>query len=268
MGGRKLAAVAVALLALATADARASSGWRTISSPLAGFELSYPSGWHAVRRGDGGIGISTFPLQRADDFPPRPAGSAWLIVFDYGRMGRPLPHRPPHLRLPPPTDFEGLRHASTTSFEQAGHNFQVFAVFGPGASARTRALVLRVLGTLRTTEPPLANDNEIVVLGRDARGKPVRAFHYGDFRSRNTVLVVGCTGAPGCGADTVTLQLVNAPTTRANIWVIQAERGTDAARRLAAQIHPTLTIRLPQHPFSLAAARARARAILQRIARR
>lgn len=213
--------VFAAVLLLSASGAGSASPWRIAASRLPGFELSYPSGWHATLRQDGGIAISTWRLPRPDDFPARPPRSAYLVVFDYGRMLRPQPKRPPTFRLPPVSGYGVFGSGSMLHFNQAGHNFQVFVAFGRGASPETRALALRILTTLRTVAPPLANDQEIVVLGRSVQGRPIRAFHYGDFGSRRTILVVGCIHGTECAGMQATLQLINNPATRANLWVIQ-----------------------------------------------
>ena len=215
------AIVAAALLLVASGGHAAPSPLPAIKSTLPGFELRYPPGWHAALRSDHGVVISTFKVVRPDSFSVRPRGSAYIVIFDYGHMPRPLPPRPTHLRLPPIRSYEGFGSGSMLNFRQAGHNFQVFVAFGQGADAATRALALRTVATLRTTAPPLANDEQTVVLGRSVEGRPIRAFHYGDFESHRTILVVGCIHGTESAGMAVTQQLLGNLETRANLWVIQ-----------------------------------------------
>lgn len=217
-----LTAVAAAALLLGAPGGRAAPPpWPVIRSTLPGFELRYPPGWHATLRSDHGIAISTFDIARRDSFPARPPASAYLVIFDYGRMPRPLPPRPAHLRLPPIASYEGFGDGSMLNFRQAGHNFQVFVAFGRGASATTRALALRTLATLRTTAPALANDEKTIVLGHSVDGRPIRAFHYGDFANLHTILVVGCIHGTESAGMAVTRQLLGNLETRGSVWVIQ-----------------------------------------------
>ncbi len=215
------AAFGTLALLLAQSPGSAASSWHAIKSPIPGFELRYPSGWHATRRSDHGVAISTFRIAQPDSFPARPTGSAYIVVFDYGHMSRPLAARPAHLRLPAIRGYEGFGNGSMLNFRQAGHNFQVFVAFGQGATAATRALALRTVNSLSTTAPPIANDYKTTVLGHSVEGRPIRAYHFGDFASHHTILVVGCIHGTECAGMAVTLQLLNNQTTRANIWVIQ-----------------------------------------------
>jgi hypothetical protein len=216
-----LAATLVASALFLSSSASAASPWRAIKSPLSGFELHYPPGWHATLRSDHGVVISTFRISQPDSFPHRPTGSAYIFVFDYGHMPKPFAARPAHLRLPPIASYEGFGSGSMLDFRQAGHNFQVFVSFGSGTSATTRAIALRTVTSLETTEPPLANDYKATVLGRSVQRRPIRAYHFGDFASHHTILVVGCIHGTECAGMTVTLQLLNNQTTRASVWVIQ-----------------------------------------------
>jgi hypothetical protein len=215
------AIVAAALLLVASGGHAAPSPLPAIKSTLPGFELRYPPGWHAALRSDHGVVISTFKVVRPDSFSVRPRGSAYIVIFDYGHMPRPLPPRPTHLRLPPIRSYEGFGSGSMLNFRQAGHNFQVFVASGQGASVAHERLALQALKTLRTTAAPLANDEKTVVLGHSVQGRPIRAVHLGDFRSRRTILVIGCIHGTECAGMAVTLQLINIAATRANLWVIQ-----------------------------------------------
>ena len=215
------AALAGLALLLACSHAGAAPAWHTVKSPLPGFELRVPPGWQARLRSDHGVVVSTFRIAHPGSFPARPAGSAYIVVFDYGRLAKPLAGRPAHLRIPAVRSYEGFGSGSMLDFRQAGHNFQVFVAFGRGATPATRALARRTVASLSTTAPPLPNDHKAVVLGRSVEGRPIRAYHFGDFASRRTVLVVGCIHGTECAGMAATLQLLDDEETRANIWVIQ-----------------------------------------------
>jgi protein MpaA len=215
------AALVTCALVLPHPSRGAAARWRIIRSSVPGFELRYPAGWRATLRSDHGVAISTFRTAQPDSFPPRPAGSAYIVVFDYGHMQRPLPARPARLRLPTVGRYEGFGVGSMLDFRQDGHSFQVFVGFGRGASAATRSLALRTIKSLTTTAPPLANDYRTTVLGPSVEGRPIRAYHLGDFASHHPVLVVGCIHGTECAGMAITLQLLDDEATRANVWVIQ-----------------------------------------------
>ncbi len=215
----------LALLALVVAVVPAAAGaprWATIRSPVAGYELRYPPGWHATRVPDGAVFVSSAPIVSTDPGARRAPGSALLWIYDYGQLHgrRPALTRP--LRLPAPVTMEGFGTGSSLSFGLRGHLFQAFVGFGRGASARTRALATRTLGSLRTTAPALPNRTRSFVLGRSVEGRPIRAFELGDPHSPRKLLVVGCIHGDECAGTAATLALLNDPFgLRSDVWVIQ-----------------------------------------------
>jgi protein MpaA len=118
--------------------------------------------------------------------------------------------------------MEGFGRASNLSFQLHGHQFQILVAFGASASARTRALAVHTIETLRTTAPPLPNRSHVDVLGRSVQARPIRVFRLGDRRSKRRILVVGCIHGNECAGMAVTLQLLNDPFgIRSGVWVIQ-----------------------------------------------
>jgi murein peptide amidase A len=214
--------------ALALSPGAAGAGgarWPVVRSPLAGFELRYPPGWHAARWPEAGIVVSSRPIARWELHGPysrRAVGAAYVWVTDYGQAHRTLPSLPEPLRLPAPVAMEGFGTVSSLEFGLHGHQLQAIVAFGPGAPAAARTLAARTLGLLRTTRPQLPNRSHAELLGRSVDGRPIRAFRLGDPRSPRRLLVVGCIHGDECAGTRITLALLNDPFgIRAGVWVVQ-----------------------------------------------
>jgi protein MpaA len=220
-----ISALSAVTLVVASATASGSQTWPLIRSPVAGYELRYPTGWHAVRLSDGELLVSSQPVSSAERARPgtaRPPGSALIWTFDYGRLHHPLAPLPRRLKLPAPTGIEGFGNGSTLSFSVGDHQLQAFVLFGTGASPRVRALVVETLETLRATGPALPNTEKTFTLGHSVDGRPIRAVRLGDPRSPRTLLIVGCIHGTECAGTAITLALINDPFgLRSDVWVIQ-----------------------------------------------
>ncbi len=216
-----LAAAALAFLAGSGTDAQ----WRVIRSPIAGYELHYPPGWHAARWPEAGVVVSSLPIAGWELHGPysrRAPGQAFVWITDYGQAHRKLPPPPRPLRLPPPRAMEGFGIGSSLTFVLHGHQFQAFAAFGAGASQATRRLAVRTLETLRTTAPALPNRSHASVVGRSVQGRPIRAFQLGNPHASRRLLVVGCIHGDECAGMKITLALLNDPFgIRGGVWVVQ-----------------------------------------------
>jgi protein MpaA len=216
-----LSALALAFFAGSGTEAH----WQLIRSPIAGYELRYPPGWHAARWPEGGVVVSSQPIaswELRGPYSRRAPGQAFVWITDYGQSHTELPPLPHPLRLPPPQTLEGFGVGSTLSFVLNGHQFQAFVGFGKGASARTRALAIETLESLRTTAAPLPNRSRVALLGRSVQGRPIRVFQLGDPHASRRLLVVGCIHGDECAGMKITLALLNDPFgIRSGVWVVQ-----------------------------------------------
>jgi len=230
-------------LVVAVGGVGPAAGWLSIRSPAAGYELRYPAGWHAAHGSNGVVvvvvGSAPIAPSELDRFrPSRLPGSASIWFLDYGQPHGRLPSLPRPLRLPLERTMEGFGPASTLSFELHGHQFQILAAFGAGASERIRALALRTIETLRTTATALPNRWHARVLGHSVQGRPIRVYQLGNPHSTRRLLAVGCIHGDECAGMAITLQLLNDPFgIRIGVWVVQdlnpdglhADRRTNAA---------------------------------------
>lgn len=163
---RLLAALALA----ATLSACGSGTWHAWHGR--GVSVRIPPGWHATSaaltpvtwppqflavalpHGDGGAD-GCEPKAAVDRLPP---GGAFVFGWKYtgfpwsnkrAAQRTDFPPRPRHFRLAHLGRYECLDHSYLLRFRAAGRYFQVHVLLGPRASRRTRALVLRVLDSLR-----------------------------------------------------------------------------------------------------------------------
>jgi protein MpaA len=222
-----LVASMLSAIAIASACTAASGpqGWSLIRSPVAGYEVRYPIGWHAVRVAEGGLIVSSRPISRAEQTrpdAPRPPRSVLIWLLDYGELHHPLAPLGRPQKLPPAVGIEGFGEGSNLSFSVGKHQFQAFVLFGAGARPSSRALALKTLESLRATGPALPNTEQTITLGRSVDGRPIRAVRVGDPKSARKVLIVGCIHGTECAVVAAALALINDPFgLRADVWVLE-----------------------------------------------
>lgn len=163
---RRLAMVTVAV-ALAGC---AGSGWRTWQGR--GVSVRLPPGWYAtaarltpVTWPAQFLAVASYPLpagdRGADGCEPKaavdrlPPHGAFIFGWEYAGSGEgpirrsDFPPRPRRFRLLRPGRFECLDGSYMLRFRDAGRYFEVHVLLGRHATRQTRALVVRVLDSLR-----------------------------------------------------------------------------------------------------------------------
>jgi hypothetical protein len=165
---RLLALVAASVL-LAGCGGSSSRTWHG-----RGVSVYVPPGWAATSAALTPVtwpvqflAVASYPLphgdQGADGCEPKaavdrlPPGGAFVFGWEYvgspdgPNRKRDFPPRPEHFRLVHLGRYECLDHSYLLRFRTAGRYFQVHVLLGPRTTRQTRALVLRILDSLRVT---------------------------------------------------------------------------------------------------------------------
>ena len=232
---KRAAALVTASAALAAAapvaPADAPSGeWRIYENRVSGHAVTHPPRWHAVTRRDGATIVSSVRLRDANQAPakvrlPDETG-AYVLLFDYGRPVRVSGEiaRIPRALGKPSMHACGFGFGHNLHFRLDRHQFQAFVKLGRRPLRATKARVLRVLASLRLTPRArqVANIHTTRLIGRTARGRPIRAWRIGNPRSARKILVIGCVHGTECAGMSVTQRLVNVThPIAADLWVVQ-----------------------------------------------
>ena len=138
-----------------------------VRSPLPGFELRYPSGWRATSAPIAASRSARSGWLSPTVSPPGPTGSAYIVVFDYGRMSRPLPRAASSPGLPADPELRGVRHRLDARLPPGRPQLPGLRRLRPGRDTATRALALRTSGPQhhRTPDPQRLQDDRPRPLG-------------------------------------------------------------------------------------------------------
>ncbi len=182
---------------------------RPLVNHVYGYRLRVPCTWRAATRAKDGTTLLSGP-------------GAALELQHCGRRPRLAAATRRRVGLGPERLWEGFGRGHLTRFALRDHCFLGFARLD--GRARTSKRALAVLRSVRLTARADRVDNvhTMRLLGRSARGRPIRSWQVGNPRSSRKLLVVGCIHGDECAGMAVTRQLLAlVRPIAADLWIVQ-----------------------------------------------
>ena len=179
---------------------RAPGCRRWVENRIHGYALRAPCAWTVrVRESDGATLL-------------RSRGSLTGRLLHYGQT------------QPARVGAQLERRGDSLVFRRRGHEFQAVFRFGPRTTRQTRNRTVALVRSVRLTKRAglVNNRRSVRLLGRSARGRPIRAWRIGNPRSQRKLLIVGCIHGSECSGTAITRRLLGlVRPIAADLWIVQ-----------------------------------------------